>query len=385
MEKLKNAYNGTALLCFNTVVLFVALNLLSALVLQLLKSPQPSDPVTAKYGELLRQVYPDQSEAETRALLAETWKRPLVFEPFTQFKERPFKGAFVNVHEAGFRLTATPTPWPPDASAQNIFVFGGSTTFGYGVKDNETIPSHLQDILARSSQRRIAVYNFARGFYYSTQERLLFERLLSEGVKPDVAIFVDGINEFFMAGRDLPPLFRQRLEAAFEGSRSDGARAAEIAARMPIMRLLGDLSCRFGKCPVKDRPAEEVAGGNAGALVETTIERYLANKRLIEATADSHAIKTIFVWQPSPTYKYDVTKHPFAGKDFGPHKIAGVGYPALSARAAKSDLGRRFLWCADIQEQLRVPLYVDQIHYSAAFSKTVAECIARLAKERGLL
>ena len=38
----------------------------------------------------------------------------------------------------------------------------------------------------------MCVYNFGCGRYYSTQERVLFEQLVSSGAVPDLAVFLDG-------------------------------------------------------------------------------------------------------------------------------------------------------------------------------------------------
>jgi len=39
-------------------------------------------------------------------------------------------------------------------------------------------------------------------------------------------------------------------------------------------------------------------------------------------------------------------------------------------------LGKNFSWCADIQEDLKQPLYVDSVHYSSYMSKLLAENIS---------
>ncbi len=76
-------------------------------------------------------------------------------------------------------------PWPPDPESFNVFVFGGSTTFGYGVRNEDALPAALQDELRRVfSHRRIECYNFGCGFYFSAQERLRFELLLKAGCVP---------------------------------------------------------------------------------------------------------------------------------------------------------------------------------------------------------
>src|SRR5262249_26348462 len=114
--------------------------------------------------------------------------RAMTFEPYSLFRVRPMRGSYVNVSEAGFRQNGAPLPWPPEAGC--VFVFGGSTAFGYGVADGETIPARL------GNQLGVAVYNFATPNYTSVQERIRFEQLLLDGHRPSVAIFIDGFSDF---------------------------------------------------------------------------------------------------------------------------------------------------------------------------------------------
>src|SRR5262249_43078007 len=129
-------------------------------------------------------------QRETRASLL------MEYEPFTESRPPVVRGRFVNVSAPGFRLVPDQGPWPPDPAAFTIFVFGGSTTFGTGVADAETIPAQLPpQFTAAPCARPVHVYNFARPGYFSVQERILFEQLLLAGHHPDLAIFVDGLNE----------------------------------------------------------------------------------------------------------------------------------------------------------------------------------------------
>ena len=153
------------------------------------------------------------SRSEIDNLLKETWSRTYVYEPFTQFKERPYKGHYVNVDKNGFRYTKNQGPWPPQSKSINVFLFGGSTTFGYGVSDNQTIASYLQEYLTEKLGSDVRVYNFGRGYYYLTQERLLYEQLLKSGFIPDLAIFIDGINDFAFNNNE--PFFTDRLRQLF--------------------------------------------------------------------------------------------------------------------------------------------------------------------------
>jgi hypothetical protein len=94
---------------------------------------------------VLQGAYPRMSAAEIGRLLGETKALSYVYEPFTQFREAPCQGTYVNISSNGFRLVQGQGPWPPSLDNYNVFVFGGSTTLGCGVADGETVPSRLQE------------------------------------------------------------------------------------------------------------------------------------------------------------------------------------------------------------------------------------------------
>jgi hypothetical protein len=192
MKRLAEGYVNTAIIVFNVLVIAVALNVMLAGVSFIRASLRTVNPVTQKYDDIdLAKVYPGKTPRQIDELLSE---RPLAYETFTQFMERPFRSQYINVAAAGFRFSAHQGPWPLDPRAFNVFVFGGSTTFGYGVADSETIPSQLQEELRRRTGQPINIYNFGRSYYYSTQERILFEKLLTENQRPQLAIFIDGLG-----------------------------------------------------------------------------------------------------------------------------------------------------------------------------------------------
>ena len=123
---------------------------------------------------------------------------------------------------------------------------------------------------------------------------------------------------------------------------------------------------------------------------QPVIRRYSSNKRMIEAVARQFGIRTIFVWQPSPLWNYDLRHHVFCRE--GRELLRGGDdplvkhdrlYQAMARRRLELDeLGTaNFLWLGDIQEGVEQPLYADRIHYTAAFSKTIAQRIATMMEE----
>ena len=138
-----------------------------------------------------------------------------VYDPFVEFKHPLYSGRFLNVHPAGFRHGRDQGAWPPQPEYCNIFFFGGSTTLNVG-PDWTCIPSYLQEVLNRraATAKPVRTYNFGRGSYFSTQERILFQQTLLSGVTPDVAVFLDGVNDlyFFNGLPATSGLFQQALD-----------------------------------------------------------------------------------------------------------------------------------------------------------------------------
>jgi hypothetical protein len=98
-----------------------------------------------------------------------------------------------------------------------VYFFGESTTMCAGT-DLTTIASYFQEHLDGRliGGKQVRAYNFGRAFYFSTQERILFQQLLLNGSVPDFAIFIDGLNEFFM--EDGRPFGWNRFARVFDTS-----------------------------------------------------------------------------------------------------------------------------------------------------------------------
>ena len=175
---------------FLTILLFFLLNFVLGLVWEIrtklkFKNFKPYDDVVLKALNL--------SEKDGLNLYLETFiNRKFDYEQFTEHAENNgFNNKFVNVTPDLGRKTIS-----PKICNQNIFFYGGSTTFGYNVTDNQTIASYLGQLLI-DKDLNICVKNFGRGSYFSTQENILFQKhILNKKIfKNDIILFVDGINE----------------------------------------------------------------------------------------------------------------------------------------------------------------------------------------------
>lgn len=372
LKSILNTYKATALIAFSSLLILLFLNGGFILIGKISGKMIQDTPLEKKYSNVnLKLVYPDLNESDIKRLLDETWGRPLEYEDFTGFREKMFSGKFVNVDANGYRHGASPVKWPPQNANYNVFIFGGSTTFGYGVPDWETFPSYLPDKL-NNMVKSISIYNFGRAFYNSSQELVLFERLLVQGYIPNMVVFVDGLNDFYYSigseiqhGIQLPGEERNR-------NWSD----ALYDFFDPIRTFINNVKSGMkSKAQLND---EEKARYSDPAAITKAYNRYLSNKKIIQAIASSYGIKTIFVWQPVPTYAYDEQYHIFAKKGFGKHEASRYGYKYAKQRRLEAPIEMSdVIWCADIQKEIKSPLYVDLIHYTGVMNKMLADCVMR--------
>ena len=104
-----------------------------------------------------------------------------------------------------------------------------------------------------------------------------------------------------------------------------------------------------------------------------------------KALLGAYGIPVVIAWQPVPTYGYDLRHHAFAPKDFGPHERSRLGYPKVAALYRSGALGPSAVWCADLQQRLAEPLYLDTVHYTPRMARRVARCLAHAVERRRLL
>lgn len=369
------AWRFTANVFTVTALMFLILNMGAGLWLYF--QGQDETP-NAAFKHAFKLAYPELTEEERERLQLESSHS---FQPavFAQPREESLEGEFVRVARAGYRYGGNQAEWPPEETDFVVFIFGGSTAFGYGVRDSDTIASYLQEELARLiPAEKVAVYNFARGGYYSTQERVQFDELLTVGPHPDLAVFIDGLNEFSLP--DEPPAFTEYYTIAA----AQDLAAPHVAAlrNLPIFRILNpDFRERsFAHHVMKDGVAAAVVSVEEQS--ENVVNRYLANIAVIRSLGAAYGVVTAFVWQPIPVYGYDLEYHPAWSGHIGDKHRAG--YATMQARTqAQSDFG--IIWCADIQVGVEKPLYVDHVHYNPLMSHLLANCIADELRDSGAL
>lgn len=313
------------------------------------------------------EVYPNMTVSDISLLLNETWNRPFQYEPWVGFKESPRTGRFVNISSEGFRYSYSRN-LKLDSHGINIYVFGGSTTFGYGVNDASTIPAHLQKRLSNlHSDKSINVFNFGRGYYYSSQELGLLLQLLRNNYIPQVAIFIDGLNE-----RLSVPMYSREMFALFDAYNYSIMKMFNMAIRRYIekassMRIVRNLmGFDLNKSPENYRDPKEI------------YEEYLKNKEIITLLSDKYGFSSYFFIQPVPGYRNKFSTTKFTKKPPPPGWIQHL--TKRMELLEKTVDNQRSFSMTDLLGNYALPPFVDDCHYTSDVCDIIASFIAQKIK-----
>ena len=363
----------------------------------------------------LQQVMPEETEEDIEKIVSsfsfssssQGGRFLLTYAPYTEHKDAAFASKFLNVTEQGVRLLDknAEIKWE-DKSLHNVFLFGGSTTLGYGVRDSDTIAAYLSQHLS-TSDRRYQVINSGRQSYFSTLEVLAFQSFLQKDVSINTVIFIDGLNDVFHNC----PFFRNRsrfseiMEEKWEQisgqykqweNESFLQMTAHILkycySKMPLTALTQKAiqkissELRSKSISVNDRMYERWAQGHRMEFVN--VEKVasdaanLTNKNwdITRGICQQLGIRPIFVLQPVYYVRMDTNKHLFVLKNEHPkwYEVYRCYYELMIRQnTQKSD----FLNLAGLFEHIKKCPFVDSHHYSPYGNRLIAESIGINIKE----
>jgi len=318
----------------------------------------------------------------------EFWKeeylrRGTVFEdryvPFLIWGEKPFHGEYINIDESfmgSLRRTVNSLgPACDQAPRKVIWMFGGSTVFGWGVPDTETIPSNLSRELNSAGSGCFVILNAGAEGYVTNQELLLLVEALKTGQRPDMVIFYDGVNDADAAtapGTPAPHLDFDRLKARIEGSLESKLDFLESSNSLGLARIIGG---RFKRNASFAPPPAELA-----ARAAATLDNYEANLRVVKSLGQAYNFQAFCFWQPSLAsgskplvpFEQQLVGHIL---DTGPFKIER----AVNDEAARRSLRNAdFVFLGQIFDSVEEPLYFDYfMHLGPRGNQIVAHAIAK--------
>ncbi len=294
--------------------------------------------------------------------------------PYIYWQHIPVTGRHINVDARGLRRTVSAATPSATGRVVNISVFGGSTTWGYGVRDAHTLPSQLQRALrARGVNARVE--NHGAGAFVSTQEMIKFLLLHREDHRPDLAVFLDGMNDVCSAWLNgkagLPQNEANRIREFNLSGRTGLILKYAVSGGARGWNILRWLRRRLA--PAAPPPSVDV-----DRLSGDTWQRYTNNVHLTRTVAQAAGVRTAFFWQPTPYTKRTVTAFEERLRSMAAPDLralfAATYERARGEAAAANGLGLHDL--SDVFDRVADPRFIDFFHLSEIGNAELADAMA---------
>ena len=309
------------------------------------------------------------------------------WQPYVYFRQKPFQGETITIGDDGLRTT-----WQSSGLESNrgerrtvkVLTLGGSSLWGFGARDDQTIPS----LLARSLDEKgwhVELKNLAEIGYVSTQEVIALTRELEAGYRPDLVVFCDGVNDTTSALLEGEPGLttneinrRNEFNLLQSLSRLTSTLAAKLVRDSGCYRFAQVVRRRLdgGKVSTQSTPVTFVASDVADGVVR----HYEANVALVEILAKSFGFRPLFFWQPTVFTKpalvtverEEARKYAWAEPFMGEVYSRIKNSPQLESDPAFRNLSTIF----DSTEGL---VFIDYCHTTEAANARIASEMAAMA------
>jgi lysophospholipase L1-like esterase len=294
---------------------------------------------------------------------------PAPYEAFRVWGTEESHGRYINVDktEMGARRR-TINPFQPGCDtrhAQKIWVFGASTTWGYGTPDLATIPSYLSKKLNAEGGNCAEVINLGVDGYNTNKELVYLIQQLKSGERPDTVIFYDGYADAYVGtlGPGIPSTHWDYDE--IKAKQESGIwNWPNLVKRSYFLTFLNKLMSR-------SHPQGVHSDQDLAARVRATTDNYELNLHLARLLAKEYGFDAYFFWQPYVLYGKKPLV-PFEQSMWDDKAIYAV-YEEAGRRAAETG---NFVFLGRIFDQVKAPIYIDSVHLGPLGNEIIAGTIA---------
>jgi hypothetical protein len=302
---------------------------------------------------------------------------------YSNWHREPFRGKYINVAQNGRRATwAEPSN---DAShLVRVAMFGGSTIWGTGARDDFTIPSYVAKILAEKYPHRFTVVNYGQDGYVSTQEVIALLREIQNNQIPDIAVFYDGYNEVYTAyqtGAAGFPMNEDNRMREFNILHPSRTRDFyfEVLSRTSTFQLAQGL--RTAMWP---KPVQNSSNGQATqALAADVVRTYFRNIEAVTAMEKHFGFAARFFWQPSVYTKSRPTKAE-ESMIYGTQPVAVLYRPVHEAmKMYRSTAQPDFRDISNVLDGYAGTAFIDAVHVTELANEAIAREIVASLKGTG--
>ena len=319
------------------------------------------------------------------------------WRPYVYWRRKPFDGQYIHIDQDGIRRTAHAESSSSRGTPIKIFMFGGSTVWGRGARDEFTIPSILAKRLGEAGLA-VEVTNFGEVGYVNTQELMTLMLKLQQGHVPDLVIFYDGVNDTYSAFQhqvaglphnEINRVLDFNLSAPEEAGRRHRLLLEDTTKRMATVRLTRGLMRRlgiggdaesapgFGATPAVWARAKEVP--DLDNLAQDVVNRYAKNIEAVAALGQHYEFESLFYWQPMLFQKSELSESELAELDRRGNLVSifQKTYEAVGRSRLEASESYRFHDVSQLFADVAEPIFIDWCHTGKVGNEKIAERLLR--------
>lgn len=286
-------------------------------------------------------------------------------ERFGYLGIRECKSDYFNVGKNGSRSNGFNSVVSTDG--YQVHCYGGSTTVGQNVADNQTISASLESQLRK--KLNVNVFNFGAGNHTSLHSSLrLLDHVLSGNI-PDLAIFLNGFNDCSYSAGGADGIL-QFLDRVLEGSQDSKGRASKLEDFVDLIPQ--------GSSTTKNI---ETTGYETDEYFANVVRTHYATSVTIQKFVTKFfGVKILRFIEPTSFLNCRAEQFllPRIGSGNIRFELVRRLYDLISSHGCAQVFGNQdFISLVDIgQEILPDPLYIDEAHFSPKFNEYIAKKIS---------
>ncbi|MBN1818301.1 MAG: SGNH/GDSL hydrolase family protein [Sedimentisphaerales bacterium] len=298
---------------------------------------------------------------------------------------RNFHGTYINIDSQGARKTWNQSDRPTNQD-KIVFMFGGSTMFGLGARDDRTIASDFSRLLNEKQQESYFVYNFGQPAYIFFQELIKLIVLLHDGYRPHYVLFYNGANEIYgsyQSGKAGVYLNFEQIRHKVEDEPSSAVGYfyrgfTRTIDSSKIYQAIDRLSQQFERNSLREK-AVRYSDQQLRILAMEVADDYGKSIQLLQKLSESYGFEYICFMQPLLCLEEEPIEDISLLGD--PSRIQDPAFRKLHHYVYEEMRTRKFDRVVDISDTLQnrtTPIFYDFCHISEEGEALVAE---RLYKE----
>ena len=312
------------------------------------------------------------------------------WEPYLYWRRNEYCGKYINISPEGIRFTKISDYFSDKERPKlRIFIFGGSTVWGTGARDLFTIPSLLVKELDKMGIRS-EVTNFGESGYVSTQEVILLLLQLQKGNIPNIAIFLDGVNDTFSAYQNkVPGVPQNEINRVEEFNLMKKEKLKDLKSKV-FKQIINDLSLsrfinsflkkfqttRKSNSPDDGQGESVIKKSSNWFLARKVISLYLTNIEIVRTLASAYDFKSFFYWQPTIFQKNslsDYERDEFKKKQYL-EGFFGIISTILSEKQEQGFfVNKHFRDFSFVFSSIKHPVFIDWCHLSEMGNAIIAQ------------